>query len=587
MKIDKFNLKKQEINKSIDENNKVMNKYINIRIVDILAFIVILITLFSKKTNIIPFVILLIITFIIWVYLTIIVAKYKRIDKKYRYMLEAINHYLARFNANYKKEKEDNEFARGEYFETDLDIFGPQSLYNYITVAKTAYGKKALSNALEANLTDEETLIKRQDAVSNFATNFDSTLKIVSASYEYKQNNPNVKIKNIESGLKSLDNVYKPSFIKVSISIIYFLVLVTLFILSSVKIVTIYLPIAFIFVGFFASMFINSEASSLSNDLSNAKKVLFGYDELIDEISKYETNNNYINNLTSKVKTLSSKSIKHFFLISSLSESRKNILFQILSNGLFMLDSYIVLFYNIWQKKHKDSIYEALNSIGEIEALISLASIELVRDTSTKPLISSKFEFTNIKHPLIEDAKCIPNSFVFKDRNIITGSNMSGKTTFMRSIGTNYVLFLAGASVCAESFEAPILKLFTSMKVVDDVNNNISTFYGEILRIKAICDYSKENKPMLVLVDEIFKGTNTKDRIVGATKAIEKLDKDNIFSIVTTHDPELCSIEGVKNYHFLEHYEEDKIKFDYKIHDGISQTRNAIYLLKLAGIIDE
>ncbi len=587
MKIDKFNLKKQEINKNIEENNKVMNKFINIRIVDILAFIVILITMLSKKNNYVPFTILLIVTFAIWIYLTIVVSKYKRIDKKYRYMQETVNHYLARFSSQYKKEKEDNEFVQGQYFENDLDIFGQASLYNYLTVAKTVYGKKSLADSLEANLIDKETLSKKQEAVSDFATNFDSTLKIVAASFEYKQNNPSIKLKNIETGLKSLDNVYKPSFAKVGISIVYFLILVTLFILASFKLVSIYLPIAFVFVGFFASMFINSEAGSLSDDLSNAKKVLYGYDELIDEISKYETKNEYINNLTSNVKTLSSKTIKHFNLISSISESRKNILFQILSNGLFMIDSYIVLAYNVWQKKHKDSIYEALNSIGEIEALISLATIELVRDTASKPDISTKFEFTNIKHPLIEDAKCIPNSFVFKDRNIITGSNMSGKTTFMRSIGTNYVLFLAGAFVCADSFEAPILKLFTSMKVVDDVNNNISTFYGEILRIKAICDYSKENKPMLVLVDEIFKGTNTKDRIIGATKAIEKLNKDNIYSIVTTHDPELCNIDGVKNYHFLEHYEDDKIKFDYKIHDGVSQTRNAIYLLKLAGIIDE
>jgi DNA mismatch repair ATPase MutS len=141
--------------------------------------------------------------------------------------------------------------------------------------------------------------------------------------------------------------------------------------------------------------------------------------------------------------------------------------------------------------------------------------------------------------------------------------------------------------VCATSFYAPLLKLFTSMKVVDDVNNNISTFYGEILRVKGIVEYTKENKPMLVLIDEIFKGTNTKDRIVGAKATIEKLNRNDIYSIVTTHDPELCQIENVSNFHFLEYYENDEIKFDYKIHDGVSNTRNAIYLLKIAGIIDK
>ena len=124
------------------------------------------------------------------------------------------------------------------------------------------------------------------------------------------------------------------------------------------------------------------------------------------------------------------------------------------------------------------------------------------------------------------------------------------------------------------------------MKVVDDVNNNISTFYGEILRVKGIVEYTKENKPMLVLIDEIFKGTNTHDRIIGAKSAIDKLDRANIYSIVTTHDPELCQIDNVNNYHFEEHYDSDQIKFDYKIHNGISKTSNAIYLLKLAGIVD-
>ena len=155
----------------------------------------------------------------------------------------------------------------------------------------------------------------------------------------------------------------------------------------------------------------------------------------------------------------------------------------------------------------------------------------------------------------------------------------------MRSIGCNYVLYLAGSDVCAKEFEAPMLKLFTSMKVVDDVNNNISTFYGEILRVKEICEYLDQNKPMLVLIDEIFKGTNTHDRLEGALNVIKKLKRSDIYSIITTHDPELCEEKDVKNHHFLEHYVDDKIQFDYKIKDGKANTSNAIYLLKIAGII--
>ena len=201
------------------------------------------------------------------------------------------------------------------------------------------------------------------------------------------------------------------------------------------------------------------------------------------------------------------------------------------------------------------------------------------------PTVSDKFMFENITHPLINEDSAIPNSFSFNGLNIITGSNMSGKTTFMRTIGLNYILFKAGGFVCANSFEAGLYKLFTSMKVVDDVSNGISTFYGEILRIKSIIDYIPNNKKMLVLIDEIFKGTNTLDRLVGAKEVALNLMKDNILAIITTHDFELCNIEGVLNYHFEEHYENDKILFDYKIKKGVSQTRNAIYLLKMAGII--
>ena len=125
------------------------------------------------------------------------------------------------------------------------------------------------------------------------------------------------------------------------------------------------------------------------------------------------------------------------------------------------------------------------------------------------------------------------------------------------------------------------------MKVIDDVNQGISTFYAEILRIKAIMEYKEKHLPMLVLIDEIFKGTNTLDRVKGATKVIEELNQDYIKSIITTHDFELCDTPGVSNYNFMETYENDKISFDYKIREGRSKTTNAIYLLKMSGIIKE
>ena len=201
-----------------------------------------------------------------------------------------------------------------------------------------------------------------------------------------------------------------------------------------------------------------------------------------------------------------------------------------------------------------------------------------------------KIDFDDLQHPLISESECIANSFLKEaNLNIITGSNMSGKTSFLRTIGINIVLMNAGAYCNAKSFSAPYLKIFTSMRIADDISKGISTFYAELLRMKLAIEYAKENKPMIVFIDEIFKGTNANDRIFGAISLIEKLNKDYIIIFISTHDFELCDISSVRvnNYHFSEHYEEEKIKFDYKLKKGKCYTTNARYLMKIAGIIDK
>ena len=200
-----------------------------------------------------------------------------------------------------------------------------------------------------------------------------------------------------------------------------------------------------------------------------------------------------------------------------------------------------------------------------------------------------KLKFTELRHPLIPEGECVPNSFNLEENmNIITGSNMSGKTSFLRTIGINLILMNAGTFVNGLSFQSTYLKIFTSMRITDDLNKGISTFYAELLNIKKAIDYAKENKPMIVLIDEIFKGTNSNDRIKGAISLIERLNNDKIILFISTHDFELCNIETLKlkNYHFTEHYFNNQIHFDYKLREGKCKTTNAQYLMKLVGIIE-
>jgi DNA mismatch repair ATPase MutS len=151
------------------------------------------------------------------------------------------------------------------------------------------------------------------------------------------------------------------------------------------------------------------------------------------------------------------------------------------------------------------------------------------------------------------------------------------------------VLAYAGAPVTAKSLECGIMELFTSMRIEDNLKGGISTFYAELLRIKTIIQFSALKRPMIFLLDEIFRGTNSKDRIIGAKSVISNLNKKWIIGIVSTHDFELCDLENedrvkMRNFHFTEHYINDEIRFDYRLKNGRCHSTNAKYLMKLAGI---
>ena len=271
-----------------------------------------------------------------------------------------------------------------------------------------------------------------------------------------------------------------------------------------------------------------------------------------------------------------------------------NPIIHMLLAGFIGWDFYLARRTVSWTAKNKDIFTNCEDIIAEFEELGSLAVLSAVRETTEPEIIEDmKLGFDEIYHPLINREKVVSNSGNLDGHiTIITGSNMSGKTTFMRTIAVNAVLAYAGAGVCAKSFKLPIMKLFTSMRITDDVSSGISTFYAEILRIKRAADYVEAGSepPALCLIDEIFKGTNSADRIVGATEAVKKLSSGKCMVILTTHDFELCDIQEADgrpadNYHFEEYYENDEILFDYKMKSGRCTTRNAIALLKMAGIV--
>ena len=174
------------------------------------------------------------------------------------------------------------------------------------------------------------------------------------------------------------------------------------------------------------------------------------------------------------------------------------------------------------------------------------------------------------------ESKCVGNDFDSGcGVNIITGSNMGGKTSFLRTLGINIILMNSGSFVCAKKFSACYFKIFTSMRVSDDISRGISTFYGELLRIKDMIEYVDCGN-MLVLIDEIFKGTNYQDRIYGAKEVIKRLTTDRTIVLLTTHDFELCEEENICNYYVKEEYVDNQIVFDYKMQISTSSCFGSV-----------
>jgi DNA mismatch repair ATPase MutS len=277
-----------------------------------------------------------------------------------------------------------------------------------------------------------------------------------------------------------------------------------------------------------------------------------------------------------------------------------NPLIHQLLSGILLWDYQLACSTAKWKKRYGKQMGAAFEGIYEMEFLMSLAVLPNVRSTSaadiTAPEEGVGISAKGIYHPLISVENVVENDAELSNGiTIITGSNMSGKTTFLRTIAVNLVLAYIGAPVCAERLSAGYMRIFTSMRVTDDVANGISTFYAEILRIKAMAEFKESSggsEPMLCMVDEIFKGTNSADRIVGAKEAITRLAGPNSMVVVSTHDFELCTVEDGEhnpavNYHFEEYYEGDSLKFDYKIRDGRCTTTNARAILKMAGLVRE
>ncbi len=314
-----------------------------------------------------------------------------------------------------------------------------------------------------------------------------------------------------------------------------------------------------------------SKALKVSKELSSFDEIKLHFSDLsfIKKVSTIQTKTEFIG----FEKQLSNEYALFFWLIIELLKIQ------------FMIE-YIVFFSFVDSiSKEKESIDKLFQFIGEIDSAISVASLKSDKLENCEPKFSSeKHIYTKeITHPLIEN--CIANDINLSEKSLLlTGSNMSGKTTFIRTIAINSILAQT-LNVCfAKEYSAPFMKVYSSIRITDDLLEDTSYYLKEVLTIKELIEASNDKNPCLFVLDEIFKGTNTIERVSGGKAILSFLNKKNHIVLVSTHDIELTDLLVKENYelfHFSELIENEELIFDHKLKEGKLKTRNAIKILEL------
>jgi hypothetical protein len=535
----------------------------------------------GNKNNI--FNVLGIILILLFILLIFIHDKYYKHLDYYNKYINILDQYNARKNGEWKNFNDTGSEFNNEMF-LDLNIVGDNSLFQYLSVCRTFGGRLRLIDRLSNNKINSNKILRSQEAITELVCkpNFMIDFQINMLCFEKRK-------VNFSDSFSELNKNIGSKVFDLFIGLFFSCLCLILLGLGFLKVISYsYFYGIFIFnflINYMYAYIYHSEFESIDKVCSDYSKLLSVCNCVINE----NFNSSFLNKIKNDIfnsKNIIIKLVK----INDLNNLKNNILSSFIFNGLFCINIFVMVLYSKFQVSCGNNMEDGTKSIEELEALISLAGLGVIKKNICMPILEDKVgvEFKNLKYPLLDENKCVGNNFKGKNGiNIITGSNMGGKTSFLRTIGMNIILMNAGGYVCADSFSSSYLKIFTSISVKDDIDKGISTFYGELLRVKKAIDYKRDNR--LILIDEIFKGTNYQDRIYGAVNVVKKLNDDKTILFITTHDFELCDIKinNLKNYNVREYYEDDFIKFDYKIREGKCESTNAKYLMKKLNIIDK
>lgn len=493
-------------------------------------------------------------------------------------------------NKNFNHLETGKEFTNPEhFFSNDIDLFGTGSFFQYINRTSTQNGKELLANTLTNNaisfIEEKQKMLQELATKIHWRQHFSAVASLVSI-----KTNATTISKWILQYMPKI-----PPFFKL-FSIIFSTVSVVFIGLLFFKIISFSVLIAWFFLGLGITGFQFKNVQQLYTQANNAKKIFKQYYLLLEYIENESFSASFLQQKQAEITLKSKKAsliFKEFSKILDAFDQRNNIIIALVGNGLFLWDIKNAIKTENWIITHKNTVEKWFHIVHFFDAQNSLANFVYNHPEYVFPVIQQEknvISSEELGHPLLNSTKRITNNFTINNEQffIITGANMAGKSTFLRTVSLAIVMANNGLPVCATAFKYSPIKLITSMRTSDSLTNDESYFYSELKRLKFIVNQIKTDTYFIIL-DEILKGTNSKDKAVGSKKFVEKLNSSNAAGIIATHDISLCELANefstIKNYYFDAEIKNNELYFDYIMKNGICKNMNASFLLKKMEIV--
>ncbi|MFD0793572.1 DNA mismatch repair protein MutS [Mucilaginibacter litoreus] len=479
------------------------------------------------------------------------------------------------------------------FYSSDLDIFGNASLFNLINRAATSAGNDELAGWLSAPA-DQSIILQRQEAV-----------KEIASKKEWKKELQALLLFSNDGDVNHLSNLFKYLHTPLNLSGEAWLVKyakVAPLLLTAAIIAAYFLPvfkIAAIVIGLLNMGLVTSRAAYIKKADMIADKIgsmLGNYAGVFAKIEQEEWSGKYSKYLAQTLKkNQTSAKIKELSGLISKLNYHLNVIVGIILNLFFLWDIRQIIAIEDWKRNNSGNFEDAFDVIAQFEALISIAVPAINYPDWTFPEIADTNGYTimakNVAHPLIRNNR-VDNDYELNDAfkvDIITGSNMAGKSTFLRTIGINTVLALSGAPVCASVMKVSVVTIVSYMRIKDSLNESTSTFKAELDRLQMLLAAVEHEQRVFFLIDEMLRGTNSMDKYLGSKAVIEQLIAKKGVGMVATHDLQIARLEDkypgyVRNYYFDIQVQNGEMLFDYKLKHGECKTFNASLLLKQIGI---